>query len=293
MKKGVVSIIIPSRADRYLQRTVDDLLQKAQGEIEIIIVFDGFWPEPMIKDNPRVIIVYHGQLHSNFGMRESINRGVAISQGEYIMKLDEHCALDEGFDKVLTEDCEDNWVVMPRLYELNAETWQPFEGTAIDNTSFRYPSLNLYKWRSWHRHRRHILIDDCMCLPGSCYFMPRKHWDQLGGLDSTKYGKFHYEAQEICLKTWLGGGRVVTNKKTWYAHRHRRAKDYSFSSNQYREHNESKTEISRFLEDYWINNRWEGRTRDFEWLIDRFWPVPYWPENWREEIYGAKEAIKT
>lgn len=34
--------------------------------------------------------------------------------------------------------------------------------------------------------------------------------------------------------------------------------------------------------EYWMNNRWKDRKRDLEWLIDKFWPVPTWPENWKE-----------
>jgi len=55
-----LSIIIPSRDDRYLQKTIDDLIEKAVGEIEIIVVLDGYWPTTMVKDHPLVKIIHHG-----------------------------------------------------------------------------------------------------------------------------------------------------------------------------------------------------------------------------------------
>jgi len=59
----MVSIIIPTKNDKDLERTVDDLRAKAYGEIEIIVV----------KDKP---------------MREAINEGVAQARGEYIARQD-------------------------------------------------------------------------------------------------------------------------------------------------------------------------------------------------------------
>jgi hypothetical protein len=34
-----------------------------------------------------------------------------------------------------------------------------------------------------------------------------------------------------------------------------------------------------------MNNRWEKQVKSFEWLIDKFWPVPTWPDDWKNEKY--------
>ena len=107
----MLSIIIPSRSPQYLQQTIDDLLTKAEGPVEIIVVMDGLWAP--LKDDPRVIILHHGGVHASKGMRASINAGVAISTGTHIMKIDEHCTVDQGYDVKLKADCEENWVVIP------------------------------------------------------------------------------------------------------------------------------------------------------------------------------------
>ena len=49
-----LSIIVPSRSPQYLQKTIDDLLAKAEGDIEIIVVLDGIWPDTIPKDHPKV-----------------------------------------------------------------------------------------------------------------------------------------------------------------------------------------------------------------------------------------------
>ena len=298
MRKGLVRVIIPSRSERFLQKTIDELLDKARGDIEIIVVLDGYWPETMVNDDQRVIVMHHGGQHKNFGMRESINLGVKASNGEFIMKTDEHCAFGEGFDIILAADCKHNWVATPCRLKLDDKEWTYSRGKypSIDNMYLTCPingsvGLSGKEWRSWHSFRKKIKIDDCMMFQGSCYFMTREHWDWMGGLDTEKYGKFHFEPQEIVLKTWLGGGRVITNKNTWYAHRYRKkgeGRGYGFCNIQHRELDQGKLGLNMFLTDYWINNRWKERVYDFEWLIEKFWPVPNWPENWREEVIKNK-----
>lgn len=284
---SLLSVVIPSRTELYLQKTIDGLLENAEGDIEVIVVLDGYWPQQPIRKDARVKVLHHGSSHNNFGMRASINKGVAASSGQYIMKIDEHCAVDKGFDVKLKADCEDDWVVAPRRYGLDVKNWKVGKGgswLAADNMHFSYPYLDYRTWYSWYETHKGVLIDDCMGMEGSCYFMSRKHWDWLGGLDDVNYGKFHYEPQEICLKTWLGGGRVVTNKKTWYAHWHRRARNYGFTYQQFQEHEGSKLLATKYAHLYWLNNRWDKRVHDIKWLIEKFWQMPYWNDDWEQKI---------
>jgi len=67
-----VSIIIPARNEPHLQKTIDSLLDSAQGEIEIIGVLDGYWPESIIRDDPKVILIHNSE---SKGMRSGINAG--------------------------------------------------------------------------------------------------------------------------------------------------------------------------------------------------------------------------
>jgi len=297
-----LSIIIPDRNGQpYLQKTIDDLLVKAETNIEIIVVCDGVWPDPALKYDPRVIIIHHGTIHNSNGMRESINKGIAISKGEYIMKTDEHTMFDQGFDKKLIADCEENWVVIPRRYRLNGDDWVLFEDgrPPIDYMKIDYPyerpfdktcGLHGSEDRQKHNDRKDILIDDVMTMQGSCYFMSRKHWDNcIGEMDSEKYGPFTMEAQEVSLPTWLSGGRVIVNKKTWYAHMHKgkRGKGYGFSNEQYRQHSEANEKGRLYAIEYWLYTK--DYKYDFEWLVKKFWPIAGWPENWKETILVDRE----
>lgn len=292
-----VSVIIPSRNEEFLQKTIDDLLTKAKEDIEIIVVLDGYWPKILLRDDPRVIILHQGTMHNSRGMRAAINDGVSLSKGKYVMKIDEHCMVDEGFDVKLKADCSDNWVVIPRRYRLDPFEWKIIEDgrPPIDYMFLDYPyktrgevtdGLHGNEWRQMHFERRDVLIDDTMSWQGSCWFMRRTWWNTLGPLDEQLYGSFTHESQEIGNKTWLSGGRLVVNKKTWYAHFHKgkKGKGYGFSIEQYKKFSQEKERGRQACIDYWINNKWPGRIHDFEWLINKFWPVPNWPENWKEQI---------
>lgn len=279
---GKVSILIPSRNERFLQRTVEDVLTKAGGDIEVIPVLDGYWPTPPLVEDPRVVPLHKGQAQ---GMRPAINDAARLARGEYLLKLDAHCMVAEGFDLTLKADCADDWVVVPRRYSLDAETWAWKEtGKApVDAHFLSYPfeegragrGLHGTPWNDRQRARLQIPLDDEMSSQGSCWFMTRAWWNRRfpRGLSSEGYGNFVQEFQEIGCTTWQGGGAVKINKRTWYAHLHK-GKEYG------RGYFISKSEMSdgaKYCVDFWLNDRWTARQHDFRWQIERFWPVPGWP----------------
>lgn len=302
MANPIVSIIIPSRNEYFLEKTVNDLLNKATGEVEIIVVLDGMWQDNFSSEDPRVIILHHGEVHANYGMRESINKGMRLARGEFVLKADGHTMWDQGFDVKLAADCEDNWVVVPRRKRLEPESWTLVEDGRpdIDYMCISYPYKKPFDITNglhgdiWPvTNRNDLLIDDLMSFQGSAYFMTKKHWERLGGMSTQEYGPFINEAQEIGNKTWFGGGRVIVNKKTWYAHLHKGPKygtGYHFNREQWKQWVVNKEKGRLFAIDYWINNKWPERKHDWEWFIEKFWNfdgtgrIPSWPDNWREQL---------
>jgi glycosyltransferase involved in cell wall biosynthesis len=282
-----ISVIIPSRNEIFLQKTVDDILTKAEGDIEVIVVLDGYWPDPPLKSDPRLILLHQ----SPKGMRQAINAGAAIARGIYLMKSDAHCMFDWGFDTKLASDCEENWIVTPRRYRLDAENWCIQESSKhkppIDYQYLSSPGHHDPRGNRWGQRARErlgkpkYLIDENMIFQGSCWLMTKNHFNNfLRGLDQANYGPFGREAHEIGLKTWLGGGRVMINKKTWYAHLHKGPK-YG------RMYFLSKEEVRKgiaYSDDFWFNNRWKEAKYDLAWLVERFWPVPSWTEELVEKV---------
>lgn len=291
-----LSVVIPHRVDTYLNKTVYDLLNKAKGEVEVIVVADGVWPAKLI-DDKRVKYIHHGTVHNSPGMRETINRGMAIAKGEYVMKIDEHCMVSEGYDVDLIKDCN-GCLVVPRRKRLDPDKWENIEDGRpdIDYMKIDYPFERPFDpvcglhGSIWDRpERKDILIDDLMTSQGSCYFMPKKLWiEVIKDLDTEKYGPFTMEAQEIMNKVWFTGNRCVVNKKVWYSHFHKgkKGKGYGFSSKQYEVFMEEKEKGRQFAIDYWLTTK--DFKHDWEWFMDKFWPVPGWPDDWKERIEQDK-----
>lgn len=260
----MLSIIIPSYKDPDLQKTIDDLLEKSEGEIEVIPVLDGYIPAVPLKKDPRVHVL---KLEKNQGMRAAVNAGVAASKGEYILKTDAHCSFDKGFDIKLLSKIEDNWIVTPRRYKLDTGKWKVMDEPPVDYERLvtdRADKISGVYWTSRAIQRKDILIDETMVFQGSCYLMSKKHWDFLGGLQEKGYGSFAQEPLEICLKTWLSGGKVMVNKATWYAHKHRKF------GRTYRTNSPEIEAANKYSMDFWLNNRWDKRIYDLEWLMKRF-----------------------
>lgn len=256
-----LSIIIPSAKDPCLQKTIDDLRAKAEGNIEIIAVLDGTMQK--VRNADKVLFN-----ENRIGMRASINKGVKHSTGKWLMKCDAHCVFGQGYDKLLLTEIKDDWIVIPRRYKLDVDKWEVMEEEGyidydklfIDNPE----KIGGVHWTGRRIERENILIDETMVFQGSCWVMSKKHWDWLGGLQEEGYGTFTQEPIELALKTWLGGGKVMVNKKTWYAHKHRKfGRTARIDSDEVRRGN-------TYSKEFWLNNRWEERIHDLKWLFDRF-----------------------
>lgn len=275
----LVSVILPARNEQYLATTIRDVLAKAQGEIEVLPVLDDYRPEEFVQDERVRYLTTDGH-----GKRHGMNVGASEARGDYLFFLDAHCMVGEGFDVILKEDCDDDWIATPSRYKLEPEAWTILEDDRypVEAMYICYPprnpnkpTLDGFPWRDRAAQRKEILIDDDMVNQGSACFMTASHYQRMGFMDTANYGGNFQEAQETCLKTWLMGGRVIRNKRTWYAHWRKKHRGWP----------KDDAEIDKGVAyscDFWMNNRLEGRVHDLEWLIEKFAPVPTWRDGWRE-----------
>lgn len=219
-----LSVIIPSYKDPLLTTTIDSLLLNSEldDNLEIIAVFDGYWPTFQIRGDKRVRYVHIGK---NGGMRRSINAGVRVSRGKYIMRTDEHCMFAKGFDRIMTDSCQDDWIMTSRRYFLDPVKW-----VAMDIPYIDYEKLIIQdgikfagaRWKERDEERKDVIIDETMAMQGSCWVMPRSWWEKvIGELQTEGYGPSYQDSHEMIFKTWKAGGKMMLNKNTWFAHKHR------------------------------------------------------------------------
>src|SRR3990167_84849 len=240
-----LSCIIPSYKDPLLMKTINSLLVNSQlgNQLEIIAIWDGYYPTFEIINDDRVRYIHLGK---NRGMRGAINAGVDIAQGEFLMRTDEHCMFAEGFDKEITDVCQPNWIITARRYFLDPVKWEVMDIPHIDYEKLVIQNGIKFagqRWRDRDKERKNIAIDETMAMQGSCWVMPRAWFQKVvGELQTEGYGPSYQDSHEMIFKTWQNGGKMMLNKNTWFAHKHR-----SFP----RTHQEGSSENPSKREDSW------------------------------------------
>ena len=276
-----LSVIIPAANEKHLQQTIDSVFDAAKGDIEVIAITDGY--DPILYGDNRLKIIHNP---TAIGQRQAINQGVDHARGMYILKLDAHCSVDKGFDVKLMEDCSYDWTVIPRMYQLDEKTWIPKWRKKTDCMFFRSPEaekhpfrIDYYDARCYRAYpkeykaykkakwRRGDICDTMACL-GAGWFMHRERFFELDGMDED-HGHWGQMGVELACKSWLSGGRMVVNKKTWFSHLWRPRAPWKLTQRQVdraREHSV----------DFWMNGGWNKQRRSIGWLVERFSPVPSW-----------------
>ena len=306
-----LSVIIPSRNEIFLQQTINNILENIETDTEIIAILDGYWPDPPVSDHERVTIVHHTK---PIGQRAATNEGARISKAKYIMKADAHCAFGKGFDRILIADCKPNWTMIPMMWNLHAFDWkctscgnQTYQGNKPNickkchNTEFEMviiwkPRGNkvTVSWRFdqnmqfqyWRKHRKRPECQsdliETMSFIGACFMMPKKQFKRLGGLDE-RHGSWGQFGTEIACKTWLSGGKLITSKKTWFAHMFRtgnfRGSGWHGGSFPYEISGKAQEHAKKYSRDLWLNDKWPKAIHPLSWLVDKFKPVPDWHDN--------------
>lgn len=280
----------------FLKRTIDDVLLHTEADTEIIAICDGEWPNPPIPDHPRVTLVYHAKAR---GQRQAVNLAARMSKAKYIMKLDAHCSVEQGFDRKLIEAYKEGQTVIPRMYNLHAFDWvcecghREYQDKDPIHCGKKMQMEMIWRPR-WHKRTDFARFDkdlrfqywyrydnmdkEVLCFVGAAFFMSRQRYWELDGLDE-KHGSWGQMGVEISLKTWLSGGQQVVNKDTWFAHLFRTTQWFTFP---YQNQTKDQERAQEYSKELWNLNRptelpkWNKAIHPLQWVVDKFAPVPEW-----------------
>jgi hypothetical protein len=130
------------------------------------------------------------------------------------------------------------------------------------------------------------VIDTMSCL-GACWFLSREYFWELGGLD-TNHGSWGQMGTELSCKVWLSGGRMVTNRRTWFSHLFRtQGGDFGFPY----PHAEGAQERARaYSRSLWLENAWPQQIHPLRWLVEKFYPVKGWT---KEQVNALPATLPT
>ena len=319
-----LSVIIPSRHEQFLRRTVEDVLAHARGDTEVIAIVDGAtcsshpWANPDLLEHPRLRVE---RLTTVVGQRAATNLAARLARGRYVMKLDAHCSVAEGFDVALVtagDALGHDVTQIPRMYNLHGFNWRcagcgtetyqgptPCEcaecrkqgkpGGPFARNMLWAPRLNRrtdfarfdhelhFQYVRKHKPKAEGDIYDVMTSVGACFVMRRTRFEELGGLDEA-HGSWGQFGVEIACKSWLSGGRHVVNTRTWFAHLFRtQGGDFGFPYRMSGTDQDRSRAHSRAL---WLDNTWPQQVRPLSWLIEKFAPL----EDWHDPVGVAALA---
>lgn len=299
-----VSIIIPARNEdpKNLIMTIDGIYENATGEFEVIVGYDGNPPQyNLIYDNLKII-----KFPDVVGIKTNLNAMSAMATGKYIYKSDAHCRFSKGFDEVLQQDMQEDWIVMPR-FKIIHEDWsiQTREGQEefydyfylccpfTDPKGFRFKAGGHWKEKTLEKLPKFVeadhsdgiimnvggsVIDETPQIHGSGWFMTKERYFELGGFPNIDpYG----HAQEpiwLALKNQLMGGKCMVNKNCWYAHLHQQGNKRGYHMDRSQENKSYLIAATTFMNDPRIES----------WL-EKNMPMPTWPENWKELLHNYQK----
>ena len=292
-----LSILIPARNEEFLARTIEDICANIEADTEVIVVLDGEWANPPVEQHSRVNVIY---LPVSIGQRAATNLACKLSQAKYVMKVDAHCSFDKGFDRKLIENMQDDWTVVPMMRNLHAfdwvcecgvrryqdkgskcdcgkeakkeMVWIPRKGTW--NSSYCFDAEPHFQYFGEYSRRPEVQgkdMTESMSIQGSCFMMTREKYWELNICDEA-FGSWGSQGIEVAVKTWLSGGKIMINHKTWYAHmfRTKQVNGFGFPYPQSGKQIDSAKAMAR---DLFFNNKWEKAIYPLSWLIERFLPV--------------------
>jgi len=192
-----LSIIIPSRQEPLLQKTIEDIKLHAEGDIEILAEEDV-----------------------GLGQRGLTNKLARRATGEYLMKLDAHCSLSQSFDVKLLAEMDDKTILAPLLLPLDGDTW------AINGKKQMAQFVFDENFVMQHAEGD---VGETMALQGSCWVISKKNYFDWNVCDES-LGSWGGQAAELGIKAWLNGGRCKTTRSAYYGHVFRH-KDEEFPYN--------------------------------------------------------------
>ena len=309
-----LSILIPSRSEMFLARTIEDILANIEADTEIIATLDGKWAEPSIPQHERVNIFY---VPEAIGQRAAANLACQLSKAKYVMKIDAHCSFDKGFDRKMLEafkETGDNVTMVPTMRNLWAFDWKcykcgwkKYQGPTPEkcdqcgettkmkrkmmwvgkerpqSNSYSFDAEPHFQYFNDYTRRPEYQKDleatgltETMSLQGSCFMMTRNKYWELNICDEG-LGNWGNQGIEVAVKTWLSGGRVMVNHKTWYAHMFRtQGGDFGFP---YENSGKEVARTKKKVRDLFWSNKFPKQIRPLHWLLEKFWPVPGWTQE--------------
>ena len=184
-------------------------------DYEIIIVDNASTDETSdmlksVKGNIKVI-----SNTTNQGFSIACNQGANIAQGKYLILLNNDTQVCQGWLENLIRFAEENkdaGAVGSKLLYPN--------GTLQEAGSVMYSDAEGYRFGIGDDPNKDIYNHSCEVdyCSGASFLVPKKIWDELGGLDAETYSPAYYEETDFCFSLRKAGYKVYYNPNSVLFH---------------------------------------------------------------------------
>jgi O-antigen biosynthesis protein len=201
--KNIVSIIILTFNQlEYTKKCVKSLRRHTPEPHEIIFVDNGStdstvqWLKTQMRENKNYKLIENKQ---NLGFAKGCNQGIELSEGEFILLLNNDVVVADGWLSGLMSclnHAPDAGIVGPMTNSISSPQ-------QIHDDSYRsVGDLDKYAAKFKERfHHRRIPLNR---IVGFCMLFKRTLFEQIGGLDES-FGTGNFEDDDFCLRVTLAG----------------------------------------------------------------------------------------
>ncbi len=228
------SIILASRNEGVmLSRTVHSMLgASCEMPFDIIVVDDGSTDGSVSSEAFAPDATVRMLRTPGLGIAPARNAGARLAPGEMLVFCDAHITVPDGWLDGLAYALEDQRcdAVTPGIGPLEPIEFIPLYKIALSapinavGCGRIFRSLVHNTWLPAHSKSM-----ECPILSGGCFAISRDAWAHIGGYEDAFRG-YGYDEEEISLKLWLFGHRLMTVPDVVIRHRFRPAAPYHIAN---------------------------------------------------------------
>lgn len=208
LSDDITSVIICSRNEKHLNKTIRNILDNATGKIEILAVLDGYHDEVLQDDRVKVI---HNK--EPIGKRKSINYASSVAIGKYLFIIDAHCTISKGWDTKLKYVCKPNNVVISTIFPLDENLNRSKSGGV-----YQVVGLNKDLQEKWDSAITFKNVEKTWSFTGCGWMIEKDFLNKIGKFDES-FGEWGFEGPEITLKVYCGeNGNIIIRKDVECGH---------------------------------------------------------------------------
>lgn len=225
-------IIVNYNAGKYLEETINSLIDKTQDISYEIILIDNnsnkeeesyLYLEKITQYNNVTII----KSDENLGFAKANNKGMTLAKGRNLLILNPDVIFHNNIIKILSDYLDANkdvGMVGPKVLNIDGSFQQPclrgkpypkdtlFHLIGLAKAFPNNPHFNGYAL--WHLNRDEI--NECGALSGCCMMLKKSLYDKIGGMDEQFF--LYQEETDWGLRTVNAGYKTIYNPNAIITH---------------------------------------------------------------------------